>query len=121
MKVYTNLFFLASANGAQTILNIMYERKKKAPRFHFLLFLQQSKLNRKLVKNLRIFTLIFKRFHLFSPFVTEKDGKTCLNAEKMILTSKRCAKHPFTGQNTQQQSPILTLWSLMEPFKSCAE
>ena len=32
----------------------------------------------------------------------EKDGKTCFNAEKMILTSKRHAKHPFTGQNTQQ-------------------
>ena len=32
----------------------------------------------------------------------EKDGKTCFNAEKMVLASEQCVKHPFAGQNTQQ-------------------
>ena len=30
----------------------------------------------------RIFTLYFMIFSSFFPFVTEKDGKTCLNSEK---------------------------------------
>ena len=28
--------------------------------------------------------------------------ETCLNAKKLILTSERCAEHPFAGWNTQQ-------------------
>ena len=37
----------------------------------------------------------------FFLFLTEKDGKTCFSTEKFILTSKRCANHPFAGRNTQ--------------------
>ena len=38
---------------------------------------------------------------LFFAFVTVKDVEMM---KKMILTSKCCAKHPFTGRNTKQQS-----------------
>ena len=30
------------------------------------------------------------------------DGKSCFSFKKLILTSERCAEHPFAGQNTQQ-------------------
>ena len=33
--------------------------------------------------------------HFFPQFVTEKDIKTCLDAEKDDSASKRCAKHQF--------------------------
>ena len=41
---------------------------------------------------------------LFSLFCFVSDGKSCFGFEKLILTSKRRAEHPFTGRNTQQMS-----------------
>ena len=46
--------------------------------------------------------MLFLRFlFLFFPVVTEKEGQTCTNAEKIILASERCAKHLFAGRNIQ--------------------
>ena len=45
-------------------------------------------------------------FLLFLPFVTEKYIKT---AKKMIVTSKRHAKHPSGGRNTQVYL-VKTFW-----------
>ena len=56
-------------------------------------------------------TLILCTFSSFLLFVIEKDGKTCLSAEKgdfdqkrggPRMHHKRHAKHQFAGQNTQQ-------------------
>ena len=47
---------------------------------------------------------IFCPFSSFFPFVTENDGKTCLNPEKDYLTSKGCVKHIFAGQTTHHMS-----------------
>ena len=48
------------------------------------------------------YDMFFCYFLHFPPF-SVYDGKTCFSAKKIILTSKRHAKHPFAGRNTQQQ------------------
>ena len=44
---------------------------------------------------------VFYAFSSFFSFVTEKDGKTCLNADKDDIHQQTLVKHPFTSQNTQ--------------------
>ena len=40
-------------------------------------------------------------------FVTEKDGKTCLNAKTIDFDQlAELAEHPFAGQNTQQRGNL---------------
>ena len=38
----------------------------------------------------------------FFPFMTEREGKTCFSAKKMIMLSEWRAEHAFVGRNTQQ-------------------
>ena len=38
---------------------------------------------------------------IFCLFCSVSDGKSCFIVRKSISTSKRCAEHPFAGQNTQ--------------------
>ena len=50
-----------------------------------------------------MFCMILSGFPLiFWFFCSVSDGKSCFTFRKSISTSKLHAKHPFTGQNTQQ-------------------
>ena len=45
--------------------------------------------------------VILCAFSSFFQCVTEKNGKTCLNAKNMISAGERLAKHTFARRNTQ--------------------
>ena len=63
--------------------------------------------------------LLFVAFSfLFSPFVKEKDGKTCFNTKRMISTSKGWSKYPFASQNTQHSSIMIVLTITVIVFDS---
>ena len=47
------------------------------------------------------YSIYIYTFLSFFPLMTKKMKKLVCKQKQMILTSKRHAEHPFTGQNTQ--------------------